>query len=180
MLKFAAKERDIMSATEKLRSQLNESYEKQKELASEISTLKVRLSLYVIVHNNSVKLIRSLKFYVYAYSNNYPKLKNACKLPLDWANNSRGKTSRSSVSTKKVTILLKITQYCLHFVFFSSFMAWLVFLDYISCIMRKREFDEFSLVHHLEDRSHVPYILSLSLNTLQLNDKLNHAIHRFN
>ncbi|XP_014484270.1 PREDICTED: thyroid receptor-interacting protein 11-like isoform X2 [Dinoponera quadriceps] len=38
------KERDIISATEKIRSQLNESYERQQELASEISTLKQQLS----------------------------------------------------------------------------------------------------------------------------------------
>ncbi|XP_032668053.1 thyroid receptor-interacting protein 11-like isoform X2 [Odontomachus brunneus] len=37
------KEHDIMSATEKIRSQLNESYEKQKELTSEILVLKQQL-----------------------------------------------------------------------------------------------------------------------------------------
>ncbi|XP_011153440.1 thyroid receptor-interacting protein 11 isoform X2 [Harpegnathos saltator] len=38
------KERDIISVTEKIRSQLDESYEKQEELASEISILKQQLS----------------------------------------------------------------------------------------------------------------------------------------
>jgi len=43
LMKFTDKERDVALATEKIRSQLNESHRKQHELLNEISILKVCL-----------------------------------------------------------------------------------------------------------------------------------------
>lgn len=41
LMSLADKERDIISSTQKIRSQLNDSYKKQDELLKEISILKV-------------------------------------------------------------------------------------------------------------------------------------------
>lgn len=84
-----------MSATAKIRSQLSESCEKQKELACEISTLKVCLFRVLGAHRYPVQRFYWIKsrvrefvrlhviMRVYTCSNNYPKLRNACKLRLD-------------------------------------------------------------------------------------------------
>lgn len=67
-LKFADKERDVASATEKIQSQLNESHKRQTELFNEISILKVRFYIFIRLCNVPIKFFRLLEDCLYLFT----------------------------------------------------------------------------------------------------------------
>jgi len=85
LIKLTDKERDVALATERIRSQLNESHRKQNELLSEIFVLKVCLIFsYTRLRDacssdRAVYLLTKLS-HLRVCSNNCAKLRNACRL----------------------------------------------------------------------------------------------------
>lgn len=57
LINFVGKERDIILATEKIQSHLNESHKKQTEFLNEISVLKVCFAVFIHLCNASIEFL---------------------------------------------------------------------------------------------------------------------------